>query len=400
MREIHHALVLNMHQPPSNLDDLLYTNPWEVKEILFAYDRVPRALWTYEDIARVHVSFSGTLLETLSHPRFQSEVYGSVDCGTMMWFFQNQRIIEILGTGYYHPVFALTPEADWDAHIDRWLSLGRQVFWRDTFPGFWPPEMGFDMRMIPHLKRAGYRYVFVDCEYIRPVDQMSWQEARYRPHVAEHEGESIIVVPRDRELSAAQLSGMDYGWFYHEINERTKFCDFPPLVTTATDGDNGGWFRNTNPNANFWHYFYSEAMEAIRAGHSVLRPTFVGDYLDRFGPGGRVTVDRGAWDTGDHHGFDFTQWQGSQAQRDASARIAAVSAAFHDLVDKVQACSSADWEISRVLDEAHWHLLRAETSCNIFWGEAWVYKVHKDLDDVEWHLGEARARLSDLSMTA
>ena len=53
MREIHHALVLNMHQPPSNLDHLLETSEWEAKEILFAYDRMPRVLWDYQDIARL-----------------------------------------------------------------------------------------------------------------------------------------------------------------------------------------------------------------------------------------------------------------------------------------------------------------------------------------------------------
>ena len=84
MREIYHALVLNMHQPPGNLDYLFDTNEWEAKEILFAYDRMARSLWSYEDIARVHVSFSGTLLESLSHPEFQHRAYGTVDCGTLL----------------------------------------------------------------------------------------------------------------------------------------------------------------------------------------------------------------------------------------------------------------------------------------------------------------------------
>ena len=75
MQDIYHAPVLNMHQPASNLDDLLVTQAWEAKEILFAYDRMPRALWGYEDIARVHLALSGTLLETLSSPAFQSRVY-------------------------------------------------------------------------------------------------------------------------------------------------------------------------------------------------------------------------------------------------------------------------------------------------------------------------------------
>ena len=140
MKEVYHALVLNMHQPPSNLDDLLERNDWEAKEILFAYDRMPRTLWAYEDLARVHLSMSGSLLETLSHPDFQRKVYGIVDCGTLLWALQNTKIFEILGTGYYHPVLALIPEADWDQQIARWQALARHVFWRSHFPGFWPPD--------------------------------------------------------------------------------------------------------------------------------------------------------------------------------------------------------------------------------------------------------------------
>ena len=47
------------------------------------------------------------------------------------------------------------------------------------------------------------------------------------------------------------------------------------------------------------------------------------------------------------------------------------------------------------MNEAHWRLLRAETSCNFYWGEAWVHKSHADLDNVAWHLGEAKAILGN-----
>ncbi|TVR81292.1 MAG: glycoside hydrolase family 57 [Rhodospirillales bacterium] len=394
MNEIYHALVLNLHQPPSNLDDLLETNAWEVKEILFAYDRMPRTLWGYEDLARVHLSMSGTLLETLSSPEFQRRVYGTVDCGTLLWALQNQKIFEILGTGYYHPVLPLIPEADWDEQIARWQALAGHVFWRGHFAGFWPPEMGFCMEMIPHLKRAGYRYVLVDSEYVDPVDSMSWQETRYRPHIAEYDGEDIVIVVRDRDLSNAQLSGMDYGWFYHELHERTKWCDFPPLVTTATDGDNGGWFRNVNPKANFWTYFYREALEQIRQGYSSLRPMFITEYLDRFGAHGRVTVRRGAWNTDEHHGWDFHQWQGSQSQRDAMTRVHAVSRQLHDLERQAARLAPQHPELGHHLAEARWRLLRAETSCHFYWGEAWVHRAHGDLDRVAEHLGDAEATVT------
>ena len=33
-----------------------------------------------------------------------------------------------------------------------------------------------------------------------------------------------------------------------------------------------------------------------------------------------------------------------------------------------------------MLDEALDHLLRAQTSCNLYWGETWVPRSHADLD--------------------
>src|ERR1041385_5794135 len=143
MGNVYHALVLNLHQPSGNLETLLTENEWAVKEVLFALDRVPRSLWEYEDVGRVHLSLSGTLLETLSRPSFQERVHGIVKCGDLLWHLQNQRIIQILGTGYYHPVLPLIPREDWDEQLRRWQGIAQHLFWRKEFPGFWPPEMAF-----------------------------------------------------------------------------------------------------------------------------------------------------------------------------------------------------------------------------------------------------------------
>ncbi len=386
---IYHALVLNMHQPSGNLEYLLDQNEWEAKEILWALDRMPRSIWEYDDIARIHLSFSGTLLETLANPDFQNRVYGMMKCGDFLWYLQNTTIFEMLGTGYYHPVFPLTPQADWDEQIQRWKSLSQHLLWKDTFQGFWPPEMGFCMEMIPLLKRFGFRYVLVDSEHVEPVKPMRWEEIRYRPHIAEYEGEEIIVVVRDRELSNAQESGMNYGWFEHELHERTRWCDFPPLVTTCTDGDNGGWFRNTTPKGNFWHVFYEDFMTKIRNGWTAARPVFIHDYLNQSGAEGYVTVKEGAWNTGWHHGVDFVQWTGSDMQKDALKRVEETSTAFHETRAAVH-----NPDQNYHLREAQWRILRAETSCNFYWGEAWIQRCHDDLDIAWNHINEARNQLS------
>jgi alpha-amylase/alpha-mannosidase (GH57 family) len=391
MADISHALVLNLHQPAGNLEELLDKGQWEVKEILFAMDRIPRALWGYEDVARVHLSLSGTLLETLTNPDFQRRVYGIVDCGSLLWQLQNQALFEILGTGYYHPVMALIPPDDREAHLSRWLGIARHVFWREHFQGFWPPEMGFTMELIPLLRRYGYRYVLVDSDHVEPVTPMSWEELRYRPHVARYGGEEIVIVVRDRDLSNAQESGMEYGWFRNELHERTKWCGFAPLVTTCTDGENGGWFRN--PTSNFWSSFYREFLDRARTGEDGIRPIFISEYLDRHGALGEVTVETGAWNTGWHHGRGFMQWTGSQAQKDALARITLLSRDIHDARWRAGELHLQDPELHEALEDAFWHLLRAETSCNYYWGEAWVDRGHRDMDQAAWSLGRARARM-------
>ena len=98
MNSIDFGLVLNLHQPAGNLDELLDHSEWEAKEILWALDRIPRSLWEYEDVGRVNLSLSGTLLETLADPRFQERAYGIVDTGSLLWHLQNTRTIEVLGS--------------------------------------------------------------------------------------------------------------------------------------------------------------------------------------------------------------------------------------------------------------------------------------------------------------
>jgi alpha-amylase/alpha-mannosidase (GH57 family) len=379
MRPIHHALVLNLHQPPGNLWELLEHEPWQTEQVLFAMDRIPRSLWGYEDLARVHLSFSGTLLETLADPAFQQRMYGVVDCGSLLWHFQNLALFRLLGTGYYHPVLPLIPEADREEHLRRWQGLAAHLFWRTEFQGFWPPEMGFSMELIPLLRRLGYRYVLVDSEHVEAVTPMSWHELRYRPHIARHGGAEIVVVVRDRDLSNAQESGMELSWFLQELQARTQSCDYEPLVTTASDGDNGGWFRNSQYEANYWG-MYRGLLEGARADAHPVRPTFIDDYLDRHGAQGEVRVNTGAWNTGWHHGHGFVQWTGSQTQKDALARVAEVSKAVHGLRWRAGELHSQDGELHRLIEEAMWHLLRAETSCHFFWGEAWVDRAHRDLD--------------------
>ena len=232
MPDVFHALGLHLHQPLGNLVPLHNSGEsWEAKQILWCYDRPTRMLEGYEDVARLHMSFSGTLLKQFEDPGVRQRFADIVNIGEFLDRYRRSNI-EFVGSGLYHPVYPLVPAADWDAQTEWWQGLGRHLLGRHTFPGFWPPEMGFCMEMIPMLQRHGYKYVLVDSIFIKPKREMRWEELRYRPYIARYDGAEIIVVPRDRDLSNAQLSGLDPGWFQHEVRARTKHCDFPALVTT------------------------------------------------------------------------------------------------------------------------------------------------------------------------
>ncbi len=389
-RTIEFALVLTLHQPPGNLEQLLDQQESEAKEILWAIDRIPRSLRQHEEVGRVHLSLSGTLLETLADPDFRRRVSGVVDCEALLGDLQNTRVIEILGTGHHHPVLPLIRSADREEQLDRWRTMATHLLAGKQPSGFWPPELGFSMDLIPTLCRHGYRYVIVDSEHVAALTPMRWDELRYRPHLAQFAGEQIVIVVRDRELSNAQASGLDTEWFITEVRARTQYCDYPPLVTSATAGENGEWFRHTTPSRNFWGSFHAELMDRVRAGSAGgIRPTFISDYLKRYGPHGWVTVGPGAWNTGWHHGTGFLQWSGSPAQQTALTRAAEVSEAVDAARRNAIAIGAASPELYRELEDALSLVLRAETSCNFFWGDTWVDRAHGDLDQAAQHLKQA-----------
>ena len=335
----------------------------------------------------MHLSLSGTLLETLADPRFQARVYGIVDCGSLLWHLQNTRTIDVLGTAYYHPVLPLIPPADRDEQLARWLGLGRHLFWRDRFRGFWPPELGFSMDLVPTARATG----------LRVGDRR--QRARETTHPDELGGASLpsaprarsattemIVVVRDRDLSNAQESGMDAGWFIEEVAPAPgtatsrRWSRPPPTATTAAGFATPPTARTSGAASTRTS---STGCAPVESGG--IRPAFINDYLDRHGAHGWVTVDPGAWNTGDHHGTGFVQWTGSSAQRDALARVAQLSEAVHAAGNAV---GNDDWATG-LLEQARWRVLRAETSCNFFWGEAWVQRCHDDLDEAAARLDQA-----------
>ena len=68
--------------------------------------------------------------------------------------------------------------------------------------------------------------VLVDSERVEHISSTSWHELRYRPHIAAYQGQEIVIIVLDRELSNFLESCIAPDWFIHEVD----FPALPPAV--------------------------------------------------------------------------------------------------------------------------------------------------------------------------
>jgi len=386
---ISHALGLHMHQPPGNLNLLIEANPWEAEQIVRCYERPLRYAAQYRDLARFHVGFSGVLLEQLMDPTIVERYRHILDIPEMLDRYRDAENIELIGMGYYHPIFPLVPRVDWAEQLERGFAILERIFGRVP-RGFWPPEMAFTMEMVPALVEAGYEYVVVDGVHVRPEDGIS---DVFRPYLACHEGVCITVIPRDRDVSNAQESGFDPPWFQDEVRFRVESSPRPQeprLITTWSDGENGGWFRQTHESSGFFGHFLAPYLEQVRSGTSPIAPVLLSEYLRREPPATRAYVQTGAWNVGGNPGLDLSRWAGSESQRAAVAEIARLSERYWFLRAQAERTPGSGASAVPHLERARRLILEAETSCFLFWGDAWIPHLYErtgpaalDLDTVD-----------------
>jgi alpha-amylase/alpha-mannosidase (GH57 family) len=126
MREVYHALGLHMHQPPGNIELLLGEDEGKAKQIILCYERPLKYVKRYEDIAKVHLGFSGILLDQLSNESIIKAFSATIDLRRMLLEYPRVKGIEFLGMGYYHPLFPLIPMADWEPRIKKDGNSGQK----------------------------------------------------------------------------------------------------------------------------------------------------------------------------------------------------------------------------------------------------------------------------------
>ncbi|NBF41480.1 MAG: DUF1926 domain-containing protein [Spirochaetes bacterium] len=160
-----------------------------------SYKPFIRALYNAPHV-RATLHYSGRLLQWLErhHSEFidvLSELVG-------------RKQVELLGGGFYEPIFPLIPRADRLGQIERLTTYLRKLFGKRP-RGLWVTRQVWDPMLPSLLKTSGMEYTFLsDYQFIAggiPADPV------HNPCITEDEGKMIIVFPIASELRTACNEG-------------------------------------------------------------------------------------------------------------------------------------------------------------------------------------------------
>jgi len=149
MDKVYFGICLHFHQPVGNFDNIVeraYQNCY--KPFLDVFEKYP-------DI-KMAMHFSGCLLDYFEdkHPDYLDRVKAVVDRGQ----------VEIIGGGYYEPIFTSIPEIDRIGQIKMMADYVKKRFGQKA-QGMWTPERVWVPELARDFNKAGMKYSILDDEH-------------------------------------------------------------------------------------------------------------------------------------------------------------------------------------------------------------------------------------------
>ncbi len=174
-KQIHFPIIFHFHQPVDQ-KVLIYDDVYQ-KSYLPLIDNI----FHYKDI-KFTLHFSGNLLEWFleNKPDFIEKLKVMAKRGQ----------IEIIGGGYYEPIFAIIPYRDRIAQMKKLSDLIKQEFGLEV-KGAWLSERVWEPNYPSFLHDAGLKYVIVDDNHFRSTG-ITEKETFYS-YITEDEGKTLRV---------------------------------------------------------------------------------------------------------------------------------------------------------------------------------------------------------------
>lgn len=162
----------------------------EIKPLTSALDKFPQI--------NVVFHYSGVILHWIErrHPEL------------FMLFedFLSRKQAELLGGGFYSPVFPLLPQSDKIGQIEMLTTYLRKQFGKRP-QGCWLPDMSWDQNLVGALNSCGLSYTFLDEEQFSRLGIKAGAGGIYSPCLTEDQGKLITVFPLAVSLGRELLNG-------------------------------------------------------------------------------------------------------------------------------------------------------------------------------------------------
>ena len=158
----HWAQLLHFYQPPTQTHEILRKVADE------SYRPVLKVLAQHPN-ARIAVNIQGVLTDLLLE-------HGLGDIVTSLRILAEKGHVEFVGSGKYHPILPLIPEAGRKRSIVDNSRTNSAAFWAAWKPcGFFPPEMCFSPEITPAIRATGHEWLImsgVGCPAPWPIDKV------------------------------------------------------------------------------------------------------------------------------------------------------------------------------------------------------------------------------------
>jgi len=175
-------IVFHLHQPVDNFG-------WVIEDCYQkSYKPLIDNIFQFKDI-KFTFHFSGNLLEwfLMNKPEIIEKLKIMAQRGQ----------IEIIGGGYYEPIFAIIPYRDKIAQIKKLSDYIKKEFGLDV-KGAWLSERVWEPDYPSFLNDAGLKYVIVDDNHFRSTGIT--EKDTFYSYVTEDEGKTLRIFPINEEL--------------------------------------------------------------------------------------------------------------------------------------------------------------------------------------------------------
>jgi alpha-amylase len=176
-KTIYLPIIFHFHQPVDNFG-WVYEDCYEK-----SYEPLINSIYNVPEV-KATLHFSGNLLEWFikNKPEFIEKLKDMAKRGQ----------IEIIGGGYYEPIFAIIPTRDRIAQIQKLSDLIKKEFGLEV-KGAWLSERVWEPNYPTFLNEAGLKYILVDDNHFRSTGLT--EEDSFYSYITEDEGKTLRVFP-------------------------------------------------------------------------------------------------------------------------------------------------------------------------------------------------------------